>query len=43
MSSGEREELMARVLAYLRANPETADGEFDLPLTTIAVRAVKRR
>ena len=40
LPDGERDELMGRVLAYLRANPETADGEFDLPLTTITVRTV---
>jgi SAM-dependent methyltransferase len=37
----ERKELMDRVLAYLHATPETANGEFDLPLTTLTVRAVR--
>jgi SAM-dependent methyltransferase len=41
MSDEERTELMDRVLAYLNATPETADGEFDLPLTTLTVRAVR--
>ncbi|MDN3351656.1 class I SAM-dependent methyltransferase [Actinomadura sp. DC4] len=36
----EREKLMGRVLAYLRANPATTDGEFDMPLVTVTVRAV---
>jgi SAM-dependent methyltransferase len=37
----EREELMERVLAYLRTNPATANGEFDLPLATLTIRAVR--
>lgn len=37
----ERTELMDRVLAYLHSTPETADGEFDFPLTTLTVRAVR--
>jgi SAM-dependent methyltransferase len=40
-SDGEREEFMARVLAYLRTNPATANGEFDLPLATLTIRAVR--
>jgi SAM-dependent methyltransferase len=39
--AGEREEFMARVLAYLRTNPATANGEFDLPLATLTIRAVR--
>lgn len=35
----ERAELLARVLDYLRATPETAGGEFELPITTVVVRA----
>jgi SAM-dependent methyltransferase len=41
LSEDERAELMDRVLAYLHATPETAAGEFDLPLTTLTVRAVR--
>jgi SAM-dependent methyltransferase len=41
MSDGERAELIDRVRAYLRATPETANGEFDLPLVTQAVRGVR--
>jgi ubiquinone/menaquinone biosynthesis C-methylase UbiE len=37
----EREQLMDRLLAYLSATPETADGEFDLPLTTLTIRTVR--
>jgi SAM-dependent methyltransferase len=29
----------AEALAYLRARPETASGEFDVPMTTIAFRS----
>jgi SAM-dependent methyltransferase len=36
----ERAEVLARVLAFLEANAETASGEFDHPLVTFAVRAV---
>ena len=35
----ERAALMDRVMTYLRTTPEAADGEFDFPLTTLAVRA----
>lgn len=34
----ERAELNARMLAFLKARPETADGEFDLPLRVHVVR-----
>lgn len=37
----EREQLMDRLLAYLNATPETADGEFDLPITTLTIRTVR--
>jgi SAM-dependent methyltransferase len=37
----ERTELLDRVRAYLLSRPETASGEFDLPMVTIAVRAVR--
>ncbi|WP_242911114.1 class I SAM-dependent methyltransferase [Actinomadura terrae] len=38
LDEAEREALMARLLEYLRATPETAEGEFDLPMVTLAVR-----
>jgi uncharacterized protein (DUF2164 family) len=37
----ERAELIGRVREYLRATPETANGEFDLPLVTQAIRGVR--
>jgi SAM-dependent methyltransferase len=38
----EREAAFDRVRAYLATRPETASGEFDLPLITDVVRAVRR-
>ncbi|WP_406318839.1 class I SAM-dependent methyltransferase [Streptosporangium sp. NBC_01639] len=38
----ERTELTARVLDYLRSTPETAHGEFELPITTVVVRMQRR-
>ncbi|WP_053715839.1 class I SAM-dependent methyltransferase [Saccharothrix sp. NRRL B-16348] len=37
----ERVELNARILAFLKSRPETAEGEFDFPLTTY-VKRVRR-
>jgi SAM-dependent methyltransferase len=37
----ERAELVADVLAYLKSRPETATGEFDVPLLTVARRQVR--
>ncbi len=39
LDDDERAALMERVLGRLRATPETAHGEFDLPLITLTVRA----
>ncbi|GAA1264244.1 class I SAM-dependent methyltransferase [Saccharothrix xinjiangensis] len=39
----ERDEVNARVLAFLAANPETAGGGFDVPLTTLVKRARSTR
>ncbi|WP_238412681.1 class I SAM-dependent methyltransferase [Saccharothrix deserti] len=36
----ERAELNARLLAFLKSRPETAEGEFDYPLVTLVQRAV---
>ncbi|MFD0690465.1 class I SAM-dependent methyltransferase [Actinomadura fibrosa] len=41
LDEAEREEVKARVLAYLRSEPETAEGEFDLPIVTLAARALR--
>jgi SAM-dependent methyltransferase len=41
LGDGERAALMERVLGYLRSTPETAGGEFDLPLVTMAIRAAR--
>jgi SAM-dependent methyltransferase len=38
----EREVIFDRIRAYLAARPETASGEFDHPLVTDVVRAVRR-
>ncbi len=40
--TAEREELLARILAYLRSRPETANGDFDFPLTTHVKRLNRR-
>ncbi|MEV4206460.1 class I SAM-dependent methyltransferase [Nocardia salmonicida] len=42
ISTQERAEVLARILDYLRATPETAEGEFDFPLRTEVIRAVRR-
>ncbi|WP_312880212.1 hypothetical protein [Actinokineospora xionganensis] len=38
----ERAALLDNVREYLRSRPETASGEFIRPLSTVAVRAVRR-
>ncbi|MCP2341284.1 class I SAM-dependent methyltransferase [Actinomadura rupiterrae] len=40
MDPQDREALLSRIVAHLRATPETAAGEFDLPLITLTIRAV---
>ncbi|MFC6010688.1 class I SAM-dependent methyltransferase [Nocardia lasii] len=42
ISERERAEVLARILDYLRARPETATGEFDFPLRTGVIRAIRR-
>jgi len=42
MDEAERTALLARVRDFLRARPETSDGEFTLPMVTVALRAVRR-
>ncbi|NKY30195.1 class I SAM-dependent methyltransferase [Nocardia gamkensis] len=38
----ERAELLDRIMDYLRAQPETAEGEFDLPIVTSVLRTTLR-
>lgn len=42
MTPDERERLLSDVARYLASRPETADGEFTLPIITGVVRAVRR-
>lgn len=42
MPEEERRKVLADVVGYLRATPETASGEFDLPIVTAVIRAVRR-
>ncbi|WP_199747616.1 class I SAM-dependent methyltransferase [Actinomadura sp. WAC 06369] len=41
LDAAERDELLGRVRDYLRGRPETAAGEFDLPIVTAAVRTLR--
>lgn len=43
MEEAEREAVLADTREFLAATPETASGEFALPLVTIALRAVRRQ
>jgi len=40
MAPAERARVLAKTRAYLAAQPETAEGQFELPLVTSAIRAV---
>jgi ubiquinone/menaquinone biosynthesis C-methylase UbiE len=42
MEPAEREAVLAQVRDYLAGTPQTAFGEFEVPLVTIALRAVRR-
>ena len=42
MPPAERDRVLARVRDYLTTRPETADGEFTLPMVTVAVRSSRR-
>jgi hypothetical protein len=42
MDEAERAGLLARVRDFLRSQPETAHGEFTLPMVTVALRARRR-
>jgi hypothetical protein len=41
MEEAEREAVKAGLRDYLRAQPETAEGEFDLPMVTRVQRCVR--
>ncbi len=41
MPPAERAALLGTVRDYLASTPETADGEFQLPMTTIAIRSIR--
>jgi SAM-dependent methyltransferase len=43
VSAAERAEVLGRIRAYLGSRPETATGEFDMPLLTKAVRGRRRK
>jgi hypothetical protein len=38
----EQVRLLAQVRRYLASRPETAEGEFDLPMVTSTLRTVRR-
>jgi SAM-dependent methyltransferase len=42
MEPERRARLLAQVQSYLASRPETASGEFDLPMVTSVIRAVRR-
>jgi SAM-dependent methyltransferase len=42
VSPRERAEVLGRIRAYLRSRPETASGEFDMPLLAAVVRGRRR-
>jgi SAM-dependent methyltransferase len=41
MAPGERARVLAKVRAYLASRPETASGQFELPMVTSVIRAVR--
>ncbi|MEU1881297.1 class I SAM-dependent methyltransferase [Streptosporangium sp. NPDC020072] len=41
LPEGDRAELLGRIADYLRSTPETARGEFELPITTVVIRALR--
>ena len=43
ISPEERAELLTKIRDYLRGRPETAQGEFDLPMRTTVIRTLRRR
>ncbi|MBO0822008.1 MAG: methyltransferase domain-containing protein, partial [Nocardiopsaceae bacterium] len=43
MARPERDRVLERIREYLASRPETADGEFTLPMVTVVLRAVANR
>ena len=43
MAPDERARVLAAIRSYLASQPETAEGEFELPMVTLAIRAVVSR
>ena len=41
MEPAARDRLLAKIRGYLASRPETADGEFELPMVTSVIRAVR--
>lgn len=41
LDEAERAEVSERIVEFLRTTPETAEGEFDLPIVTLAARALR--
>ena len=42
MAEAERQATLGRIRAYLAGTPETADGEFTLPMLTCVLRVHRR-
>jgi SAM-dependent methyltransferase len=42
MAAEERARVLAKIRSYLAAQPETAEGQFELPMVTSVIRAVRR-
>ena len=42
MEEADRARLLANVSDFLHARPETASGEFALPMVTVTLRALRR-
>ena len=42
MPAAERDRLLGQIRGYLASRPETAEGEFELPMVTTTLRMVKR-
>ena len=42
MEPGDRDRLLGKIRGYLASRPETAEGEFELPMVTSVIRTVRR-
>jgi hypothetical protein len=42
MNPAEHDRLLGRIRDYLASRPETAGGEFELPMVTSALRSIRR-